>query len=284
MLAMPQPAFACWGADLRLIYNDEYRALLGAKQPGALGRPFREVFAGLAGRLRPALEAVLAGVRQRWAVDAEVFLAARGDGLVPGWFAATWTPVRDDAGRVVGFFGVATETAGRVLAEQALWTNEERMRGQKEAFQAAINGAPLEASLSILARMVTEETAGEARTAFYIAEPRADTCMHSIRAAGEHAPKSVCAPGRRLPGRSPLARLRVGGRRDRTCPGSSLLQCARGAAAEALALPAPMPFDFRGCWSGPIADPRRRDGRHTSRCTPRAARGDAAGLSDRPTR
>ena len=58
------------------------------------------------------------------------------------------------------------EGKGRGPARRAgaLRTNEKRMRGQKEAFQAAIHGAPLEDSLGILARIVTEETAGEART------------------------------------------------------------------------------------------------------------------------
>ena len=67
-------------------------------------------------------------------------------------------------------------------AEKALRTNEKRMRGQNEAFQAAIHGAPREDSLGILAGIVTEETAGEARTTFYIADPDV-TCLHPIRGA-----------------------------------------------------------------------------------------------------
>jgi hypothetical protein len=70
------------------------------------------------------------------------------------------------------------------LAEEAPQTNEKRMRGQKEAFQAAINGAKLEDSLAILAGLVTEETAGQARTAFYIADPDL-TCLNPIRGAGD---------------------------------------------------------------------------------------------------
>src|SRR5215218_2266400 len=76
--------------------------------------------------------------------------------------------------------GVAVQHA---RADEALRTNEKRMRGQKEAFQAAINGAPLEDSLGILARIVSEETAGEARTAFYIADPDV-TFLDPIRGAG----------------------------------------------------------------------------------------------------
>ena len=71
-----------------------------------------------------------------------------------------------------------------VRAKGALRTNERRMLRQKGAFQAAIDGAPLADSLGILARLVTEETEGQARTAFYIADPDV-TCLHPIRGAGD---------------------------------------------------------------------------------------------------
>jgi hypothetical protein len=60
----------------------------------------------------------------------------------------------------------ARATPHHARMEDAPRTNEKRMRGQKEAFQVAIDGAPLADSLAILAHMVHEETEGEARTAF----------------------------------------------------------------------------------------------------------------------
>jgi hypothetical protein len=71
----------------------------------------------------------------------------------------------------------------RKRAEEALWINEKRLNGQKEAFQAAVDGAPLKHSLGILARIVTEETAGAARTAFYIADPGVST-LHPLQFEG----------------------------------------------------------------------------------------------------
>src|SRR5262249_34089194 len=73
---------------------------------------------------------------------------------------------------------------GRQRAEEALSINVKRLNGQKEAFQAAVDGAPLQRSLRILARMVTEETAGAARTAFYIAD-RDVAWLHPIPGAGD---------------------------------------------------------------------------------------------------
>ncbi len=69
--------------------------------------------------------------------------------------------------------------------------NELRMRIQKEAFQAAINGAPVEDALNILVRMVIKETKGEARTAFYLADEE-DACLHPIFGAG-NMPRSYLA-------------------------------------------------------------------------------------------
>lgn len=74
-------------------------------------------------------------------------------------------------------------SVARAQAEAALRTNDERMRAQKEAFQAAINGAPLGESLEILARMATDEMAGEARTAFYIADQDGHH-LRPVRGAG----------------------------------------------------------------------------------------------------
>ena len=83
---------------------------------------------------------------------------------------------------MAGFFCAATDTTGQHLAEQTVRSNDKWMRAQKEAFQVAMNGAPLDDALGILARMVSEETAGEARTAFYVVDPDG-ACLHPITGA-----------------------------------------------------------------------------------------------------
>src|SRR3954471_12958549 len=49
---------------------------------------------------------------------------------------------------------------------EALRVNEQRMRRQKEAFQAAMSGAPIQDCLNRLSVAITEEI--DARTAFYV--------------------------------------------------------------------------------------------------------------------
>ncbi len=80
----------------------------------------------------------------------------------------------------------------RARAEQALRANEAWLAHQKEAFQAAMNGAPLEDSLSVLVRAAIEQTGTEARCAFYLAN--ADkTGLHHI--TGMSASYAFCVDG-----------------------------------------------------------------------------------------
>jgi hypothetical protein len=69
----------------------------------------------------------------------------------------------------------------RAQAEAVLRENETRLTGQKEAFQAAIDGAPLEASLDILLRTVTAQAGEGVRAAFYIVDANG-TCLHPVSA------------------------------------------------------------------------------------------------------
>ena len=139
-----------------------------------------------------------------------------------------------------------SEAMERARAEEALRVNEKRLRGQKEAFQAAIDGAPLQESLRILVRMVSEETAGAARTAFYIADGDL-TCLHPVPGAGD-MPQSYS----KLVDRFPIAQ-------DSLACG---LACTTGRPVltrDVFEEPLWKPwvhlakeYDFRACWSFPI--------------------------------
>ena len=144
------------------------------------------------------------------------------------------------------------EAVERARAEEAPRTNEKRMRGQKEAFQAAINGAKLEDSLAILARLVTEETAGQARTAFYIADPDL-TCLNPIRGAGDMPESYMKQVEGFVIGMDSLACGLA------TATGRPVL--TRDVFEEPLWKPwvhLAKEYDFRGCWSFPI---ETRDGK-----------------------
>src|SRR4029077_8799374 len=59
VLASRFAMFVWWGRELVNLYNDSYRTLLGAKHPGALGKPAREVWAEIWDQIGPRADAVL---------------------------------------------------------------------------------------------------------------------------------------------------------------------------------------------------------------------------------
>lgn len=134
----------------------------------------------------------------------------------------------------------------RARAEDALRINEDRIRGQKEAFQAAVNGVSLPGAINLLARLVNQETKGEARTAFYIANEEG-THLHPLYGAGD-MPSDFLDQVTGLPigedARSGV--LAIPQSQPVITPDvlEEPLWQAWTSLAEA--------FDYRGCWSFPI--------------------------------
>ncbi|WLE62703.1 response regulator [Burkholderia plantarii] len=93
----------------------------------------------------------------------------RADGSL-GWTLSRAIPVLDKAGELVEWFGMAIDTSERKRVEIVLRDNAAWLEAQKEAFQAAVDNAPLPVSLDILARAAVAQIGGEARCAFYLAD------------------------------------------------------------------------------------------------------------------
>ncbi len=147
MLAARQPVYVAWGPGLTSLYNDGYVPILGTKHPGALGAPYAELFAEIWDEYRPIVEATMAGEAQHF-VDRPVALAGR-PGQAVGWFTFSWTPLRDEAGAVAGFFCAATETTDKARAEEALRESRDAALCESEARFRAL----MRASSEVLYRM-----------------------------------------------------------------------------------------------------------------------------------
>lgn len=70
--------------------------------------------------------------------------------------------------------------------EQALRRNEAWLRGQKEAFQASVDGAPLEQSLGILVRSAIQRAGGDVRAAFFLVNAEGTAITHVTGMALEY--------------------------------------------------------------------------------------------------
>jgi PAS domain S-box-containing protein len=146
----PFPINLWCGEDKILVYNDAYRVVLGSKHPRALGRPGREVWAEIWSALVPMFAAIDDGAPGVYAEDGH-FVMERADGpAADAWFTYSLSPVREEDGRIVAYLNVASETTGRVRADQETRMAradaeraERRLRdvfAQAPAFLAVLNG------------------------------------------------------------------------------------------------------------------------------------------------
>jgi PAS domain S-box-containing protein len=127
MLAAKQPMFIVWGPARTLLYNTPYGEILARKHPGALGRDFLEVWSEIKDELVPIVGQAYSGEPVHMD-DITLFLERHGY-AEEAHFAFSYTPVRDEAGAVAGFFCPCTETTGEVLAERRVAAETKRQRG-----------------------------------------------------------------------------------------------------------------------------------------------------------
>jgi PAS domain S-box-containing protein len=126
------PTFMCWGPELISFYNDAYIPILGTKT--ALGRPFREVWSEAWDTVGPIAE-------RAWSGEASYFedLPVTSDRLgypAQHCYTFSYSPVRDETGRVGGILCTVFETTGKVRA-----IDELRHLNQSLSHQVAAHAA-----------------------------------------------------------------------------------------------------------------------------------------------
>ena len=143
VLASRQPMFLWWGDDLIQFYNDAYRPSLGAdKHPKALGQKGRECWPEIWPIVGSQIEAVMERGESSWNVDRLVPIYRNGR-LEDVYWTYSYSPVRDSDGNVRATLVTTSETTGKVLAEQTLKRELERLADlfeQAPAFFAVLRG------------------------------------------------------------------------------------------------------------------------------------------------
>ncbi|MFN3673128.1 MAG: HWE histidine kinase domain-containing protein [Bosea sp. (in: a-proteobacteria)] len=145
MLASRQPMCLFWGPDLRMLYNDAYGPMLGQREGKALGQPFHIAWADVWQDVLPITRSALSGVSQR--LEEMPLVMTRNGFPEQTYWTFSYTPLRDDEGRVAGLINMtkdvtaqvrdrqalveAAETAARMLEEQRQ-NNRQRMILQRE--------------------------------------------------------------------------------------------------------------------------------------------------------
>ena len=111
-----------WGPQLTFFCNAAYRRqTLGGKYPWALGRPASEVWAEIWDDIGPRIDTVLATGKATWDEALLLFLERSGY-PEESYHTFSYSPLRDDAGAVVGMLCVVSEDTERVIGERRMAT------------------------------------------------------------------------------------------------------------------------------------------------------------------
>jgi PAS domain S-box-containing protein len=111
-----------WGPQLTFFCNTAYRRdTLGRKYPWALGRPASEVWAEIWDDIGPRITTVLTTGHATWDEGLLLYLERSGY-PEETYHTFSYSPLRDDAGAVVGMLCVVREDTDRVIADRRMTT------------------------------------------------------------------------------------------------------------------------------------------------------------------
>ena len=125
VLASRNPMLLFWGPELIQFYNDAFRPSLGAstgpeaRHPRALGMRAADFWTDVWAVVGPQIEGVMTRGEAVWFED--LHLPIERDGrLDDAWWTYSYSPVRDDDGRINGTLVVCIETTTSVKARREL--------------------------------------------------------------------------------------------------------------------------------------------------------------------
>ena len=139
------PMFVAWGPDLGFLYNDPYAEILGAKHPRALGRRFYDIWSEIWPDISPLIDAAMAG-HATYHEDLPLLMNRKGYDEQT-WFTFSYSPVRDESGKVAGIFCACSETTQKVLVERAMRESEARLRELNETLERRVTEAIAERNI-----------------------------------------------------------------------------------------------------------------------------------------
>jgi PAS domain S-box-containing protein len=138
------PMVMLWGEDGFMIYNDAYSVFAGRRHPQLLGSKVREGWPEVADFNDNVMKAGLSG---RTLAYRDQKLTLHRNGVPePVWMNLDYSPVLDEDGRPAGVIAIVVETTKRVLADQRIAAEQDRLLSlfdQAPGFMAMLDGPEL---------------------------------------------------------------------------------------------------------------------------------------------
>lgn len=138
------PIVIWWGnPEYTMFYNDAYIPILGVtKHPGWLGRSGHDCWKEIWPTVGPMLESVFETAEATWSEDL-LLVMDRNIPLEETYFTFSYSPIRNEEGKVPGIFCACYESTGQVIGERRLQTLRDlgrtviQVRSANEACEAA---------------------------------------------------------------------------------------------------------------------------------------------------
>jgi signal transduction histidine kinase len=114
---LPTAAIIFWGPSQVQLYNDGYSVIMGPRHPQYLGATFRECWPEAYDTIHPWMRRVLEN-GETVAVNRTLVPLTRYGFTEEAYFTFSFSPLRDDAGRIAGVLQIVTEVTDAVLSER----------------------------------------------------------------------------------------------------------------------------------------------------------------------
>lgn len=114
---LPTAAIIFWGPDQVQLYNDGYSVIMGPRHPKHLGSTFRECWPEAYDSIYPWMQRVLEK-GETVEVNRTLVPLTRFGFTEESYFTFSFSPLRDDAGKIAGILQLVTEVTGELLAER----------------------------------------------------------------------------------------------------------------------------------------------------------------------
>jgi hypothetical protein len=166
-----------WGNPAyTMFYNDAYISVLGVtKHPGWLGRSGRECWKEIWPTVGPMLEGVFATGEATWSEDL-LLVMDRNLPREEVYFTFSYSPIRDDSGKVPGIFCACYETTGRVIGER-------RLRTLRDLGQTVMEVKSVEEACEVTARTLEANSSDIPFSLIYLLDDQAQNA-HLVATSG----------------------------------------------------------------------------------------------------
>ncbi|MBW4330142.1 PAS domain-containing protein [Stakelama sp. CBK3Z-3] len=121
------PTAIYWGPELIMLYNDPWARVLADRHPDALGRPAQAIWADIWNIIGSQLSGVMETGQGFSAYNRMLPIQSGGEPRETYW-NYSFTPIRDEYGKVVGILHQGNETTQTVVSQQLRVAEIERFR------------------------------------------------------------------------------------------------------------------------------------------------------------